>query len=150
CPVQPQDICIFQEKSLLEELSRRNRRDLIQYSTKTPEAIDEIFRSLPYSEIAAKQRGYFFQSETQLKAGALGSLRIPGDPMTLYDFSMQPILSQELDFEIEELGTVYGDAELYQVKKDEAEFYISLVGFGSFDNISTFVVIWEKDPRSID
>jgi len=150
CPFQPQDICAFREKSLLEELRRRLRRNIVVSNTNTPEEIDQLLRSLPYSEIAAEQGEYFFKSETQLKAGALGSLRIPKDPMTLYDFSMQRILTEELDLEIEELGKVYGDAELYKVKKDKTELYISLVSFRAFKLDNTFVVIWEQDPRSID
>jgi len=130
-------------------LSRRIRRDLLKKSIKTPETIDEFLRSLPYSEIAAQQREYFFQSETKLKTGALGSLGIIQSPIISYYSYIQPILTKELGLEIEELG-IYGEAELYKVKNEQkVELYISLVPVGSFGR-QTFVVIWEKDPRNID
>ena len=150
CPIQREYICSFMAEGLLEELSRRIRRDLLENSTNTPETIDAVLLSRPYSELAVEQREYFFQSETKLKAGALGSLGIPKSPITSYAFYIQSILTKELDFDIEELGKVYGDAELYKAKKaQDVDFYLSLIPFGSSAS-NTFVVIWEKDPRSIE
>jgi len=150
CPVQPEYICSFLAKGFLEELSLRIRRDLLENSTNTPESIDELLRSLPYSEIAAQQREYFFHSETKLKAGVVGSLGIPQSPTTSYYDYIQPVLTKELDFEIEKRGKVYGDAELYHAKhKQNVELYISLVPVGSFGS-QTFVVIWAEYPWHID
>ena len=138
-------------RGLLQELSPRIRKDLVENSSNSPETIDEVLRSKPYSEIAAGQREYFFQGEGELKEGSIGSLGISQrNPTTSYYNYIQPVLTNELGFEIEELGKEYGNAELYKAKNAEnVEFYMSLVPFGSFDS-QTFVVIWAKDPRTIE
>lgn len=134
---------------LLDELYKRVYRDLTENSTNTPEAVEASLKGLPYEQIEAEKRSYFFTEPTQLKPEVIGSLGITQrTPSTAYDKYIQPILTNELGFDVNFVSR-YGEADLFKAENDNRiEFYMSLVPYGSFGS-QTFVVIWPKDPREL-
>jgi hypothetical protein len=132
-------------------LYERVYRDLVENSTNSPEAIEKALKSIPFDQVQAEKRPFFFAGPDQLKAGAIGSLGMTQRPPNIaYDKYIEPVLTRELGFQLEWIGRfAYGDSELYRAWNDNGiEFHISLVPYGSFGS-QTFVVIWAKDPREL-
>ncbi len=134
------------ENDLLKELRDRVRRDLLASGTNTEAVVDQTLDSLPIDELT--NYAFFFDGQN-LKVGTIGSLGISQHSIArTYSQYIEPI-SVELEFKIEKIKGGYGGENLYKIRNDEGvEFYLSLIGFGSF-NSQTFVVLWEKDPRGL-
>ncbi|MCP2729949.1 hypothetical protein [Limnofasciculus baicalensis] len=132
---------------LLKELRNKVRRDLLASGTNSEAVVDQTLNSLPIEELS---NSAFFFNRGKLKAGTIGSLAISQNSIArTYSQYLEPILTVELGFKIERIKGGYGGENLYKIRNDEGvEFYLSLIGFGSF-NSQTFVVLWEKDPRSL-
>jgi len=136
--------------ALMTELRTRVRAKLAgDERVNSSATIEDFFDALPYSEI--DQRDYFFQTEDQLKDGAIGSLGITQtNPGLSYVDYVEPVLQGQLGFEIDQIFEGYGDEEFYKAYNDQGvEFYMSLVGVG-LGSSQTFVVIWATDPRTIE
>ena len=130
---------------LLKQLRDRVRRDLLASGTNDPTLVERTLDSLPINEV--DEPAAFFNGQ-KLKAGTIGSLGISQNSLArAYRGYIEPILKVELGFEIDEISGGYGGGNLYKAYDPKGvEFYMSLVGFGSFKS-QTFVVLWEKDPR---
>ncbi|HBY77317.1 MAG TPA: hypothetical protein DEG47_10035 [Cyanobacteria bacterium UBA11148] len=129
---------------LLGELRARIKAKLVEAGKDTEENIENTLDSKP-EEVGSD----FLVGSDQLKEGAVGSLTTRGNPNSVYDEYIEPVLRQELGFQVEELTDLYGGASLYKAQNEQGiEFYMSLVKVG-FGGSQTFVVIWGNDPRSI-
>jgi hypothetical protein len=132
---------------LLKELRNKVRRDLLASGTNSEAVVDQTLNSLPIEELS---NSAFFFNRGKLKAGTIGSLAISQNSIArTYSQYIEPILTVELGFKIERIKGGYGGENLYKIRNDQGlEFYLSLIGFGSF-NSQSFVILWEKDPRSL-
>ena len=132
-------------KGLLKELRDRVRRDLLNSGTNDPAVVDQTLDSFfPEEDF---DRSFFFDGQA-LKAGNNGSMGISQfNPRNAYSEYIEKILTEELEFEVEEISEGYGGEKLYKAKNDGGvEFYMSLIKIG-FSN--TLVILWEKDPNSL-
>ncbi len=117
----------------------------------SPEALKNALDDVSPERVAEDKRSSFFEESGRLKDGAIARLAIPQKtPGTAYDDYIEPILKDQLRFQIDWEGRfAYGDSDLYKAWNDNGiEFYISLVPYGKPAS-QTLVVIWAKDPREL-
>ena len=133
-------------EGLLKLLRESVKRSLLESGTNTESVVNETLDSLFIDELSDPAA---FLDGSSLKAGSVGSLGISQKtPRIAYDEYIEPILTKEMDFEIEEISEGYAGEKLYKARNaGGVEFYMSLVGIGAPRPTQTFVVIWEKDPR---
>jgi hypothetical protein len=137
------------DNTVVKDLRDRIRIKLLASENSDSAVVDQFINSLPVAEVAKENAPYFFEGEA-LKEGIRGSVGIAEtDVKIAYEQYVEPILNKQLGFEVEEISDGYGGEKFYKAQDAKGvELYLSLVGVGTPSPSQTFVVIWEKDPRS--
>ncbi|WP_323300727.1 hypothetical protein [Crocosphaera sp. UHCC 0190] len=131
--------------SLLEELRPRILKRLEQ-STNDLAEMEKYLDSLPIQFIKDEQISFFLTEQEQLKSGVLGSLNIPQtNPTNAFFDYIEPVVKNELGFEITQLEPDYGNSILYQAKNSSnVVFYMSIV---KLKGSGAFLVLWPDNPN---
>ena len=133
--------------SLLEELRPRILKRL-EESSNDLEAMENYIDTLPTQFIRDEHIAYFLTEEEQLKSGTLGFLTIPQtNPYGAYFDYIEPVVKNELGFEINPLEEEYGDSLLYQAKNSaDVTFYMSIV---KLKGSGALLVLWLDNPQNV-
>ncbi|ACB50512.1 conserved hypothetical protein [Crocosphaera subtropica ATCC 51142] len=131
--------------SLLEELRPRILKRL-EESSNDLDAMEEYIDTLPIQFIREEHTSYFLTEEQQLKSGTLGFLTIPQtSPYGAYFDYIEPVVKNELGFEINQLEEQYGDSLLYEAKNSsDITFYMSIV---KLKGSGALLVLWIDNPQ---
>ncbi|MDJ0598585.1 MAG: hypothetical protein QNJ37_07070 [Crocosphaera sp.] len=132
--------------SLLEELRPRILKRL-EKSSNDLEAMEQYIDTLPIQFIREEHIPFFLTAENQLKSGTLGFLTIPQtSPYGAYFDYIEPVVKNELGFEINQLEEQYGDSLLYEAKNSsDITFYMSIV---KLKGSGALLVLWIDNPQS--
>lgn len=136
------------DNDIVKQLRDRVRTKLLASDNSDSALVDKFIDSLPIAEVTEENAPYFFEGDA-LKTGTRGAVGIAQTETKIaYSQYIEPILKNQLGFEIEEISEGYGGEKLYKGQNTEGvEIYLSLVGVGTPNPSETLVVIWEKDPR---
>ena len=131
--------------SLLEELRPRILKRLEQ-STNDLEAMENYIDTLPTQFIKNEEMPFFLTEEKQLKSGTFGYLTIPQtSPHGAYFVYIEPVVKNELGFDITQLEEEYGDSLLYEAKNSSnVSFYMSIV---KLKGSGAWLVLWADNPN---
>ncbi len=131
--------------SLLEELRPRILKRL-EKSSNDLDAMEEYIDTLPIQFIREEHTAYFLTEENKLKPGTLGFLTIPQtSPYGAYFDYIEPVVKNELDFEINQLEEEYGDSLFYEAKNSsDITFYMSIV---KLKGSGALLVLWVDNPQ---
>ena len=131
--------------SLLEELRPRILKRLEQ-STNDLDAMENYIDTLPTQFIKDEEMPFFLTGEKQLKSGTFGYLTIPQtSPYGAYFEYIEPVVKNELGFDITQLEEDYGDSLLYEAKNSSnVSFYMSIV---KLKGSGAWLVLWADNPN---
>ncbi|EAZ89412.1 hypothetical protein [Crocosphaera chwakensis] len=131
--------------SLLEELRPRILKRL-EKSSNDLDAMKEYIDTLPIQFIRDEHIPYFLTAENKLKVGTLGFLTIPQtSPYGAYFDYIEPVVKNELGFEINQLEEQYGDSLFYEAKNSsDVTFYMSIV---KLKGSGALLILWIDNPQ---
>ncbi len=110
------------------------------------EVMEEYIDTLPIQFIREEHQPFFLTEEQQLKSETLGFLTIPQtSPYGAYFDYIEPVVKNELGFEINQLEEQYGDSLLYEAKNSsDITFYMSII---KLKGSGALLVLWVNNPQ---